>query len=432
MNARLAYLVDRLRESFWLVPAVMSVCLAALVPATAFLDRGAVAATFRDVLPVMLTVDNARPILSTVAGSMITVVSLVLSLTVVALTLASQQLGPRLVTLFVRDRVTQSVLGAFLGTFVYALLALALLGENTTATGATITVATAIVLALASFALLVAFIHHVAISIQADIVVARIATDLLTQIYTWLAPENGESVECEASAPPEGGRAVEALASGYVQSIDAASLVAIASRHEAVLTLAFRAGDFVYQREPLAWVHPQETDVGADAVREAFVLGPKRTPTEDIEYGLQAIVEVAVRALSPGVSDPFTALTCIDRLGDALSRVLRGRPPPRVHLGEDGAARVFLDAITLDGIFDAAFNQIRQAGANDVAVLIRLIETLTRLAAFARNDAQHLLLRRHGEILGRTATALQTDRSDRNDIIARLDDLEAALDGIAA
>lgn len=434
MKARLVYLLHKLRESFWLIPALLMIAAVALAALTLRLD-GQPNLPVRDWLPWAKTLghENARLIMSTIAGSMITVTSLVFSLTLVALTLASNQLGPRLLALFIRDRVTQTVAGAFVSTFVYALVVLASLREEGTALVPSVSIGTAMVLTVLCIALLVSFIHHLATSLHADVVIARMAHDLDQQIGRLFgeAEREADGDDGRADAPEtDDWHAVVATQGGYVQTIDEGALVALAVDRDTVVRLLCRAGHFVVAGAPVARVRdaPGDPDAFAQGVCAAIVFGDKRTNAEDPEFALQAIVEIGLRALSPGVNDPYTALTCVDRLGAALARVLAGRLPRHVHCDADGELRLHVEPVTLAGLFNSAFNELRQAAAGNVAVLIRLIETLAELAEVARDDAQRACVRRHAEMVRRTCERTVEEPLDREDVEERWEILEGALD----
>ncbi len=428
--ARFGYLLQNLRESFWFLPALMTLAGLGLSILTLALDREQYFA-IGWLLPWAqgLGVDNARLLMSTIAGSMITVTSLVFSMTLVSLTLASGQLGPRLLALFMGDRVTQTVLGTFVSTFVFALLVLSALGERGAADLVPqASIAVALVLTLASLGLLIAFFHHLASSLHADTVVARMASELESQVRLMFAAREGEqAVEHPADVPEQ---AIESRDGGYVQAIDGERLVQLAREHDVRIRLLYRAGHFVCGGEPLACVSGAGKGAPGqlgDGIREAIVFGPKRTNAEDPEFALQAIVEIALRALSPGVNDPYTAITCIDRLGQALARVLAGSLPVACHADPDGVVRLVRVPLTLQGLFDAAFNEIRQAGARNVAVLVRLAETLARLARAARTAEHGDVVRRHADMLRRASENGVSEPNDLADIRERLDAIGALL-----
>lgn len=432
MRARIVYWIYLLSENFWFLPLLMTLAAIALSAGTLAMDRDPPATLYRW-LPWSegLGYSNARLIMSTVSGSIITAASLVFSLTLVTLSLAARQLGPRLLSMFMRDRITQVALGTFVATFVFALLVLASLGDpSDRALTPRASIFVTLLLTLLSLGLLVAFIHHLARSLNADVVVARLAEDLRTHLTKLLCSGQQASDGDNDSSPQWGeGQAIRSDVSGYIQTIDSEALVDLACAHDTEIAVQRRAGHFVHRGEPIALVR---NDVGRskqieNAVRDAIVLGPKRTDAEDPEFVFQAIVEIALRALSPGINDPYTARTCIDWLGEALAQVLAGHLPD--HLYRDGDGRVRLHTIphTPVGFFDAALNEIRQSAEGNVPVLIRLAETLAKLAPEARTSEHKNIVRRHAEILGRSCERSIADTFDRDDMREQIDQIEAAL-----
>ena len=261
--------------------------------------------------------EGARAILETIAGSMITVAGVVFSITIVALQLASSQFGPRLLYNFRRDTINQVVPGTFIATFVYCLLVLPTIqGKDGSSLVPHLSVAFGIALALVSLGVLIHFIHHIAGSIQAENVVAAVGRELEGAI-NGLFPEKGPRCpeEPERSWPEQtamplfncGASPVKATASDYVQTIDTDRLISLATKYDLVLRLLYRPGQFVVQGSALALVQPEECmdDKLAERINAAYTVGVQRTLVQDVEFPVNQLVEIALRALSPGVNDPF-------------------------------------------------------------------------------------------------------------------------------
>jgi len=409
---------NAIRASYWFVPSLMAVLAAGLAFGALRLDAE-VAEWEAGWLDWVYTggPSGARALLSTVAGSMIGTAGVTFSVTIVALAQASSQFGPRLLRNFMRDTGNQMVLGAFVATFVYCLLVLREVSELEGA-GAVPAFATSlgVVLAVASLGSLIFFFHHVASSIQADHVVAAVARDLQRSIDHfcggWGAGGGRASTRDPEHAPPPalaGGHTVCADRSGYVQAVEYDTLFELACSRGLVMQLLRRAGHFVRPGEPLARVARLDGDGpdgggpagdrgeedGSDAgIRQAFLVGAMRTEDQDVEYAIRQLVEVALRALSPSVQDPFTAINCIDWLGAALVRFLDRGAPARVAVDAEGRARLFTQAPGFPDLVAAAFDQVRQAAHDDVAVSLRLLETLAPLARAARSPADQAALER--------------------------------------
>lgn len=379
---------------------------------------------------------GARAILAAIAGSMIGVTGVTFSITIVTLSLASSQFGPRLLRNFLRDRGNQIVLGAFIATFAFCLLGLRNIRGGTSETDGTyLTVVVAVLLALMSLGLLIYFIHHIATSIQADTVIARVGSELEATIDRLYPHELGLPAKDDAEAAR--GRAaladavhIDAPRSGYLQSIDLDQLMALAKRHDLVIAIDRRPGQFVIAGRPLMRAAPaaRVDEATKAALARLWIVGDHRTAEQDVEFLVHQLVETASRALSPGINDPFTAMTCIDRLGGALARLSVRELPPSRRADEDGNLRVLAATTTYAGLLDAAFNQIRQYAASSVDVLIRLLETLETLAEATRGDpTRQAIVRAHADRVLRTSRLEDHEETDAHEIEDRHARVLAAL-----
>ena len=296
--------------------------------------------------------DAGREILVAIAAAVITVVGVVFSITIVSLTLASQQFGPRMMRNFVRDFGNQVTLGVFVSTFVYSVLTLVAITNDSHGTFVphlSITISEALL--LVDLAVLIYFIHHIAKSIQLPEVIAGIAHDLLRAIdaeFPTVVHEErptsegiGKSFSKLQTLIEERGAPVAANVSGYLQFVSYAQLVDIASRTDSVIRLEHRPGHFVVAGRPLATVWPRgAAGQVASALGKAHVTGPHRTLMQDPVFAIDQLVEIAIRALSPAVNDTFTALTCIDWLSAGLSRVSTRTLVEGVYRDREGRIRL--------------------------------------------------------------------------------------------
>ncbi len=370
-----------LRTNLWLVPAVEVVLAVVLFAATYALDRAAFAGGFRP--PGWLvsgSPDAARQILTAIAAAIITVVGLVFSIVIVALTLTSTQFGPRMLRNFIRDRGTQVTLGTFVATFVYAVLALGAIGQGGPAFVPRISITVTLALMVADLAVLIYFLHHIATQIQLPQVIAGIAGDLAAAIELQAGHGTGDSGRAAArlAAGLHGpGGEVAAPRSGYLQYIQHHLLVRLAAELGVVIHLRYRPGHFLVQGNPYATVWP--ADAAGRVARElsrAHVTGPYRTLAQDVAFGVDQLVEIAIRALSPAVNDTFTALTCIDWIGDSLCKVTGRWHPTRVYRDAAGVVRLLTTEITYERLVQRAFEKIRQSGRGMPAVMIRQLDAL--------------------------------------------------------
>jgi uncharacterized membrane protein len=374
--------------------------------------------------------EGARAVLTTIAGSMITIASLTFSITIVALTLASSQFGSRLLYNFMRDRANQVVLGIFSGSFIYCLLVLRAIR---TSSGADFiphaSLLGAVGAALASIAVLIFFIHHVAESIQADTVVSNVSHELQDCISRFFPEdcdeeqEDGEEVERIVSRARGRGIRIHARRDGIVQAIDMAGIRACATANDVEIVLECRPGHYVIEGAVVARVVPSLEDAAAASIQSAFVTGHRRTLVQDAEFALQQLVEVAVRALSPGINDPMTAMRCIDELSAGLAKIMVRADLPRIVRDDGGRARIVRDAPDFAGLLSAAFNQIRQHGERDLAVTIRLLDRIRDLIPFARKPSQLPPLLRQAKMAYDAAIKSVDGEDDRADLTERFESI---------
>lgn len=430
MLQRLRTIQDDLRTSLWPIPSVMVLAGVALAAGMLGVDasRG-----MDDPGRVWWLHsgdgEDARNLLSTLLSAIITMASMAFSVTVVALTLAANVYGPRLIRIFRADLRTQIVLGVFSMTIVYCLLVLrSVHGQTAMAEVPRLAVTVGTLLSLVSVLALVAFIQGVARSIAADEVVRRVHGEVdkgVRSLPSIAAPGAADrpgahaspaSAELDARLDEEAAR-IALPREGYVQSVDYDQLVAWAERHDAVLQLEFRAGDFVVDGDRRVRMVPPPADPerARREIGRAIVSGDERTPTQDLEFAIRHLVEVAIRALSPGVNDPFTAKAVIDHLRGAMSRLMGRRFPSVLLHDRAGRLRVRRQVPTHDAILDAVFHQIRQAGSQHPTVLIHLLKAIASIAEHARLDEQRRALARHAHLIraaGQRDVAEPADNAD--------------------
>lgn len=346
MNARLLKLWQTVNASYWFYPALFAIAAVLLAQVTVWLDRNG----WADFLNQMAIIQPARPdgasnMLTVISGSMIGVASTVFSITIAAVAYASGNYGPRLLTNFMEDKGNQLSLAVFIGTFVYAITVLRTVrvsGEGTLnpAPDATtlpgfvpqLSLLVAYILMALAVAVLVYFLNHIPASIRINTVLEGIGKRLIRDIEKNF-PEEHTGVE-HVESPP--GRALLAEEVGYVQVIDYKGLGEIIEKTGGVLKLAVRTGDFVHPRRALAYWSEEPNDTNTDSdttIRDCFALGGMRTPGQDLHFLIDELVEIGMRALSPGINDPFTAITAIHWLGAATAEL--GRRGLRRKFGDD-------------------------------------------------------------------------------------------------
>ena len=428
---------EALRTTLWVVPTVQVVFATLLFGLTYSLDRSAYGGGLT--MPGWVnngSADAARQILTAIAAAVITVVGLVFSITIVALTLASTQFGPRMLRNFVRDRGTQLTLGTFVATFVYAVLTLGSIGHGTRGDFVPhLSVTVALGLVLAALGVLIYFIHHITKSIQLPQVIASIAGDLGIAIDADVAAkrtssvgEAGPSVAELQTRLRQNGATVPAAKSGYLQFVSYADLVDIAAQSKGVIRLLYRPGHFLVEGLPLAEVWPPDAAGGvARRLERAQVTGPHRTLAQDPAFAIDQLVEIAIRALSPAVNDTFTAMTCIDWLADALCKISSRWNPKLVHRDSLGHVRVLAAEVVYNRFVERAFDKIRQAGWGMPAILIRQLEGLERIAQYTATPAHRNVLVEQADMILRSSEASIPERADRAAVRRRYQALLAAV-----
>ena len=437
---------DALRTTLWVVPMALLIGAAALFLVTYRIDYHVYANAVRLPSWVRLeSADGARQLLSALAAGVITVLGVTFSVTIVALTLASQQFGPRMLRNFIRDLGTQFTLGVFVATFAYAILTLGAIGggngPNTFVPQISVTVS--LVLVFANILVLVYFIHHITISIQLPVVISSIAANLSHAVDAQFPadPATGSrkafstgrsAADLRALLASEGSQ-VTATKSGYLQFVSYERLVSMAARHDAVVQLLHRPGHFVTHGLPLARVWPPSAagEVVA-ALTRAHVTGPHRTLDQDPVFAIDQLVEIAIRALSPAVNDTFTALTCIDWLADGLCTASERPMPDGVHRDRSGAIRVIELGPSYSRMVDRAYDKIRQAGAAMPAVAIRLLESIGKVVAYTASDDQRAVLLRQAQMIWRASEHSIVEPDDLAAVRRRYDLLPAAGAGAQA
>ncbi len=361
---------------------------------------------------------GARTLLGAVAGSTIGVAGTVFSITIAALSLAAGQMGPRLLRNFTRDRGNQITLGAFLGTFSYALMVLR--SVRTQSEGEFVphlSLSIGILLAFVCVGTLVYFVAHMAGRINVDTVIELVSGEVRAAIARVGASDRkGAGPALPASAWHDAAVVADPR-HGYVERLDADQLADWADEKQTSLRLFVRAGDYVFPGAPIALVKPQVDGV-ADAIGRATTLQTARASSDDLEYAVRQLVEVAVRALSPGINDPHTAMNALDRLGAGLCELAPLTLPTGTYIRR-GRCVLVVPVVDYDGLVDAMFHLIRQNAAGSAAVLIRVIEVLTSVASCERDPRRAATLQRHADlILGEAERDVRTP-ADLRDIRGR-------------
>jgi uncharacterized membrane protein len=419
--ARRRVLLDYLAGALWVLPTVSMVVflLAGAVLSRVEVDQDSPWAT----LAFQGTADDARSLLIVVSSTMITVTGLVFALTIVALQIASGQYSPRLLRNFMRDRGTQLVLSIFVGAFAYStagLYTVGVQGSGQEAFVPRLAVSGSLALALASVGVLIYFIHHLARSIQIDTIMSQVereASAVIDEVYPH-QPGYREAEE-RCPEPPLVAVGLPSARSGYIQAVDPDPLVRTAVRHGVVVVVARQVGDHVVAGTPIAWAWgrtagqpPPGAGTLREAVDEAVQVGFERTMVQDVGFGIRRLVDIANKALSPAVNDPYTGVQAVHHLSVLLCSLARLRLGDWIVRDDQGELRVAVPRPKFPDYLRLGTAQIRRFGAAEPAVTRALIVLLRDVGtSSATEDRRHACVRHIRLVLddARRATAQPAD-----------------------
>ena len=431
MKTKLLHLWDGLQTSFWFIPLLIMLIAIGASFGLIYLDN------ILDYQPegfmeffVSGGAESARSILATIAGAMLGVAGTVFSITLVALTLASSQFGSRLLRNFMHDRINQVVLGAYTATFMYCLLVLRTVKSyDDIEFVPNLSVIFAILVAIANIFLLIIFIHHISLSIQADYVINDVVKHLHKSIRKLFPEELGEETDRESEQlamelkeKREVQDVIKTDEDGYLQAIDNEGLMQAAQEHNLLIALKHRPGVYLVKNMELLRLYAESeiSEKTRKRISKAFIYGDKRTPTQDAEFAIHQLAEIASRALSPGINDPYTAISCIDKLTATMCYLTHAHFPSAYRYDENKKLRIITRPLNFQGMMDAAFNQIRQFGKDSPSVLIRLMEAFATINHYSRTQEQQDCVSRHAKMVYRIAKESLTEPNDLEDLKERL------------
>ncbi|MBE9160461.1 DUF2254 domain-containing protein [Nodosilinea sp. LEGE 06152] len=408
-HIKLSKFWDSLRSSYWFLPTLMAAEAIALAFSLLALDRSKSVDISAFSWIYQGGADGARAVLSVIAGSMVTVAVTAFSITVVALQLASSHFGPRLLRNFMQDQGNQIVLGTFIATFIYCLLVLRTIrGEDYQLFVPQISVTVGVLLAIASIGVLIYFIHHASTIIQVSHVIAEVSHDL-ERVTNRLFPdalghELNQQDESAGDMPTDfaaAARPVRSKQTGYLQGIEDETLMQVACDENLLLQVKAYPGAFIIEGSPLVMAYPANriTDHLDKQINQAFIMGRELTEQQNVAFPIEQLVEIALRALSPAVNDPFTAIRCIDRLAEGLARLADRELPSPYRYDQSRTLRVIAAPVNFETLADTAFNQIRQYGSADSVVVGRLMAAIAAIAPFTRHFKQRYILQQHLEAI---------------------------------
>ena len=429
---KIFFFYKELLATFWFVPVL-------IIGLSVILSVGLVSLDNYLVIPqegwfnffVVHSLDSARSILSTISGAMISVAGTVFSVTLVALTLASSQFGPRLIKNFMYIRLNQIVLGSYIATYLYCLLVLNVIKDgDDNIFIPSVSILVAILAAMANIILLIVFIHQIAISIQADKVIADISDFISKQVKTLFPEKIGKEIDHDDDVDPSAAIStyqksisITSPRAGYLQYVDNETLMQTVIKHDVLIELYHRAGNYLVKGLEIGVLY-SNTQLGKEkinSIMNQFVIGKTKTSQQDLEFSIHQMVEIAARALSPGVNDPYTAISCIDNLTATMTYLAQAKFPSKYRNDEEGKLRIIANTLDFEGVLDAAFNQIRQFSGESAAVIVRLMEALKIIYGFTKKDRHKKAVLKHAKMVLNIGKQTIKEENDLQDLIERSD-----------
>ncbi len=428
-----------LRASLWFVPGLMIAASIAVALALIEVDSTMKPDWLADFPRVFgLGADGSRGMLTAIASSMLTVAALAFSLTLNAVTQASAQFTPRIFRNFMRDRANQFVLGYFVSVFTFCLIVLRTIrGGDEFKFVPSMAVMTGLLLAIGGVLVLIFFIHHIAASLQITTIVHNITVETKEAVDTLFPEEIGDPASAEEKEDTWHADEVKdwlripSQKSGYVQNVDVDGLIEFASENNLLISMRKGIGQFVGTGAVLAEIaadtessHKQVSieNERTETIRGLFSIARHRTIEQDVGFGIRQIVDIALKALSPGINDTTTAINCIDRLGEIIGDLARRTMPARVR-SHEGVPRVISLAPSFQDFTETAFDQIRISGAANSAIFDRLMTTLFYVAECCRSEKRHEAVEAQVELVKQFADQTLATEYEKDRISAKLRNL---------
>ncbi len=446
MGERLASWWFTVRDTLWPIPAAMTTAAVLLALLLVQVDKRVLSESGE--APWWLFsggAAGARGVLTTIAGTSMTIATTAFSITIVALQLGSSQFSPRILRGFTGDRGNQVVLGIFVATFAYALVVLRVVrtetdDQHTFVPGTAVTFA--LLLAFVMIGALIYFFHHATRSIQAPVIIDRAVQDTRGLIEAEIGRRETMTLQSGLAGTSSATIWIESESAGYLQNIDLGLLVQSARDMGGMIQVLLEEGAHVLPGTALASVLSMGSQADEDAlaepcnahdetesrkaeleqrvetIRSAFLIGMERTLEHDVELGFRQVSDIALKALSPGINDPTTATICIDRLAELLDLALEMAPGIYGIRDEGDQVRVLADLDGFDVYLASAFDQIRHYGAGDVTVMLHLLGTLEKLSRKSGDSANRQLLMAMAERAVEETREQSLPQADRARILA--------------
>jgi uncharacterized membrane protein len=418
-----------MKVSFWFAPVVMSLAAILLAWAMYWIDDLIPNEILQDSRFILSgTPDEIRAMLVAQASTILATAGVVFTLLTLPLSTVAAQYGSRLLRIFLGDRTTQIVLGTFVATFVYCLAAvLTIPPVEVEPDGPQVTATVGLLLLLATFASLILLIHHISTMLQAPTIAAAAGAELQEVVLAEI-PEvtSGDGPKGESEIRPDSlaekdGYPVRVSQTGYIQYIDPYYMLTLAQEKDLVIRLLRKPGHLVWREARVALVWPAaRVDEELDQqIRKAFRIGNGRTPTQDVAYAVNQLVEMAVRAMSPAINDPFTAMTCLDHIGEGLALFIQQGEKSPYYYDRDNRLRLILEPVTFPELLDGAFDMLRHASCDNASVLLHMLDVIGAVGQQAGSPEARQELRRHVSLIQAESQAGAIIDWDRKQIYQR-------------
>jgi len=415
---------DNLRVSFWFAPAIMALIAVPLAWLLYWLDGqvpNELLQTSR--LVISGSPDELRAILVAIATTVLATAGVVFTLLTLPLSTVAAQYGSRLLRVFLGDRTTQIVLGMFVGTFVYCVAAATtILPTDIETEGPQLTATVGLVLMMATFGVLILLVQHISTMLQAPNIAAAAGAELLAVVGV----ENPDEVRLDDSQSQSSRSAqismveseaypIRARKVGYIQTVDPDILLTLAREKDLAISLLAKPGDYVWQSRPIAHVWPTArfNERLEKQLRSAIRIGNQRTPTQDVECAVNQLVEMAIRAMSPAINDPFTAMTCLDHIGNGLAQFAQQGGESLNTYDRGGQLRLVFEPLSFEELLSAAFDMLRHASCDNAAVLLHMLDVIGAIGQEAQSPEARHLLHRHVSLIqaeSRAGALIEADR----------------------
>jgi uncharacterized membrane protein len=399
-----------MKVSFWFAPVVMSVAAVLLAWFMYRIDSQIPNEALQDSRIILSgTPGEMRTALLSMAGIILATAGVVFTLLTLPLSTVAAQYGSRLLRVFLGDRTTQLVLGTFVATFVYCVAAaLSILPTQVEPNEPQITTTVGLLLMLAAFSSLILLVQHISTMLQAPNIAAAAGAELRDVVLAEMPEQvmSGEGCADGSEIPlvamdEKEAYPVRVKQVGYIQYIDPQFILTLAREHSLVIRLLRKPGHMVWRdaRVALVWPAARVNEELDHQICNAFRIGNGRTPTQDVAYAVNQLVEMAVRAMSPAINDPFTAMTCLDHIGEGLALFIQQGEKKPCYYDQDNKLRLIMEPVTLSELLNNAFDMLRHASCDNASVLLHMLEVIDTLGRLTGSPTAHQELLRHASLI---------------------------------